>query len=153
MAGLETQRGDAVREFNQTLTLYNRYTAAGEERWKRTRLAGVMVEDRQGQALRHGGAASSSARRTGPVSVGELLAIIPMAGAVGYRPAMEWQLSTPPEGWTLQPGDILLPGDCPLEITASAAELLPWCGRVTVISTILAREQDSLLRHWEVTAR
>lgn len=139
--------------FDQRLTLYNRYIENGKECWRRRLLAGVVAEDRQGQALRHGGAASSSARRIGPVSVGDLWAMIPMAGAAGYCPPTAWQPQNQPDSWTLQPGDVLLPGDCPLEVKDSISELLPWCGRVTVISAILAREQEPLLRHWEVTAR
>lgn len=114
-------------EMTQTVTLWNRWRDGdGRERWQRSLLCGVWVQDKLGEAVRHAGAASSSARRIGPVSVSELLVLVPVRA--GYLSPGQWRQATERVGcWTLQPGDLLAVGDCPLELTDGVAPLCFRC--------------------------
>lgn len=154
MAGLEKRGLTMQREFNQDVTVYNRWPEGDGERWQRTVLHSVAVMDRRGEAIRHSGAASSQARRMGPVNVGEICVLIPQAGRVGYQSEEDWPKLTDHAGqWTLRPGDLLLPGVCEDEVGESAATLLETGKRVGVIGTVTARGENGPLAHWEVMAR
>lgn len=143
-------RGD----FSQVVTLYNRFIDGGEERWQRTVITGVEVMDNMGEAMRHSGAASSSARRMGPVSVSAMTVLVPKGAQGGYLPPMEWRLTENRTGcWTLQPGDTLVPEHCLWEIEESVGELTQRYDRVAVISTVTDFDGRGDLCHWEVTAR
>lgn len=140
--------------FMGVITLYNRILGGMEERWQRTVLQGVAIADRQGEAIRHSGAASSSARRIGPVSVNEMTVLIPKGVQAGYMTPMGWRMAENHMGhWTLQPGDILVPGVCDREVGESIAELMANCDRVAVIGTVADFGSSGALSHWEVTAR
>lgn len=141
-------------DFSDVLTLYNRFVENGKEAWQRTVITGVEVMDRLGEAMRHSGAASSSARRVGPVSVSVLTALLPKRVQPGYLPPMEWRMTENRTGcWTLQPGDILVPESCQREVVESVAELSQECDRVAVIGTVTDFGGRGDLCHWEVTAR
>lgn len=143
-----------VKEFCDTVTLYNRWLEqGGEERWQRSVLQGVWTENRIGEAMRHSGAASSTARRTGPVTVGELKMIIPKSAEQGYMPPEQWQCTADKGGhWTLQPGDPVVLGVCGTEPREGLGELLEQPAQVLTIDSVLWRGIDELA-HWEVTAR
>lgn len=142
-------RGD----FTHNVTLYNRVMEQGGELWRRTPLQGVEVMERVGEAMRHSGAASSSARRVGPVSVSDMTVLIPKGGRSGFLSPIQWRGAVDRTGcWTLQAGDLLVPGICLLEVEGGTAALLEQCERVAVISTVTDYDGGDLA-HWEVTAR
>ncbi|MEG1875359.1 MAG: hypothetical protein RR185_07285 [Angelakisella sp.] len=140
-------------EFTDCVTLYNRRITGDRESWQRKRLDGVHLRNVQGEAIRHSGAASSAARRIGPVTVGELLLLLPQGAGQGYLPPAAWRAAADPTGcFTLQPGDLLVPGDCTVVLTDSPAPLQNQCDRVGVISMVEWFDRGEL-SHWEVTAR
>lgn len=141
-------------EAGGVVTLYNRIGTGGEQRWQRTVLRGVAVLDCQGEAIRHSGAAASSARRIGPVSVGELSVIIPRGVKGGYLTPLAWRMTDDRAGcWTMQPGDIITVGDCPLELLDDTITLMDGCERFATINSVTDFCADCLLAHWEVSAR
>lgn len=140
--------------FSDVVTLYNRFAENGGEGWQRTVISGAEVMDNVGEAMRHSGAASSSARRMGPVSVSAMTVLLPKVAQAGYLTPMEWRMTENRTGcWTLQPGDILVPEHCPWEVVESVAELTERYDRVAVISTVTDFGGRGDLCHWEVTAR
>lgn len=99
--------------FQDTVTIYNKYAAGGEEKWKRTVLRGVFWSSVEGAVL----------RRTGAASADSVVVLIPGAVA-GYVKPKAWDaLTEKGDSWTLRPGDTMARGDVPTEIVRSTREL------------------------------
>lgn len=140
--------------FSDVMTIYNRVMQGGSELWQRTVIRGVELADCRGEAMRHSGAASSSARRVGPVSVSEMTVIIPKRAHGGYLTPMGWRMAENRVGcWTLQAGDVIVPALCATEMRESMEELLEVSDRVAVIGTAVDFGGEGEMSHWEVSAR
>lgn len=140
--------------FSDVITIYNRVTEGNVEAWKRTVISGAEVTGMRGEAIRHSGAASSSARRMGPVSVSEMTVLIPKKAQEGYLAPMNWRMAVNRVGrWTLQAGDVVVPQSCTAEIGESISELKEISDCVAIISTVADFGGESDMSHWEVSAR
>lgn len=127
--------------FNDTVTLYNKYTAGGVEKWKRTVLSGVFWNSVEGAVL----------RKTGAASADSVVVLIP--GSVGgYVKPKAWEALNDKSGsWTVKPGDTMVRGDVPVEIVRSTRELDGLDDVLTV--TTVDDKRFGGLAHLEVSGR
>ncbi len=128
--------------FPHTVTVYNKYTNAGTEKWKRIVLSGVFWDSSKGSVI----------RKTGVSSADGLMLIIPMS-IKGYKKPKEWATLPDKIGfWTLQSGDTIILGDIACEVVRSSKELQQF-DDVLTISNIDTRKYGSSMDHWEVTGK
>lgn len=129
--------------FPHTVTIYNKYTVAQEERWQRTVLRGVFWDSTKGAQLRKAGVASADG----------LTLIIPQSVVPGYIKPKAWaELADKVGRWTLQSGDIVIKGEVAHEVERSTKELLGYDDLLT-ITAVDSREYGGDMAHWEVTGR
>ena len=128
--------------FPHTVTVYNKYTEAGTEKWQRTVLSGVFWDSSKGSVV----------RKTGIASADGLRLIIPMS-IKGYVKPKAWEdLADKTGSWTLQEGDTVILGDISHEVVRSSSELLG-LDDVLSITNIDTRNYGGGMSHWEVTGK
>lgn len=124
----------------QTVTIYNKYGSDNPTRWGRHVLRGVH--------FRGGSGVSTSTMGVSGGQV-ECLLILPLDPC--YVEPATYQATEDKAGiWTLQDGDLILPGEGPKPGTGVIQKDLPGCKRVT---GFVAHIYGSRLDHWEVTTR
>ncbi len=132
--------------FAHTVTVYNKYTENGTEKWQRTVLKGVFWHSIKG----------AIARKTGVTSVDSLQLIIPMlakASRAAYSPPKEWAGLADKSGfWTLQSGDIVVKGVITKDIERSSKEL-QGLDDVLTITSVDTKDFGGDMAHWEVSAK
>lgn len=128
--------------FPHTVTVYNKYTDAGTEKWQRTVLRGVFWDSSKGRVN----------RKTGVSSADGLMLIIPMT-VKGYRKQKAWAaLPDKSDSWTLQSGDIVILGAEDYEVLKSSKELQQF-NDVLTITNVDTRDYGGGMSHWEVTGK
>ena len=126
---------------DQTVTIYNRYGNDNPAMWGRTVLTGVHWMSGFGVA---------PSGQSG-VNGGQLacLLIIPMdnryCNPEAYRAAKDRD-----QFWTIQEGDVLVPGEGPKAESGNIRKTLTGC---KVVTGMVAHIYGSALDHWEVTAK
>lgn len=125
---------------HKTVTIYNKYGDDNPTRWGRHVLRDVY--------FRGGSGVSTS---TTGVSGGQVenLLIVPLNNRY-VNPEAYRGLADKAGLWTLQDGDLILPGEGPEPGTGAIQKEIPGCKRIT---GFVAHIYGSRLDHWEVTAR
>ena len=124
----------------QTVTIYNKYGTDNPARWGRCVLQGVHFK---------GGSGVSTA--TTGVSGGQVEALLIVPKNDGYVSPAGYRAAEDHAGlWTLQDGDLLLPGEGPEPGTGDIRRDIAGCKRIT---DFVEHIYGSRLDHWEVTAR
>lgn len=131
--------------FNDICTIYNKYTAAGVEKWQRTALSGVFWE----------GVRGSNFRKTGLENADSVFVLIPhkVASNRQFLPPQEFlKAEDKSPYWTLQPGDTIIKGSIVYEVVKSSKELEQFdeCCKITKIDN---RAFGGDMAHWEVGAK
>lgn len=132
--------------FNDTITIYNKYTEGGAERWQRTALKGVYWNANKGAVLRKAGAAPTDSATI----------IIPrnIAAGRGYLRPMEWEGRADKRGaWTLQAGDTVVKGCVSVDIQRSIAKELSGLDDVLTITNVDNNDFGGDMAHWEVSGK
>lgn len=116
--------------FNDTCTLYNR-CRDGENglQWYRTALCGINIDIQSKAVVDDKGLVTAN-------SVSVTIPIQADSGGKPYLPRKEWEaLEDKAAAWTMQEGDLLLPGIWPLELggTFRETQLREAAGRVYTI--------------------
>ena len=125
---------------HQTVTIYNKYGNDHPTRWGRHVLRNVHYR---------GGSGISTA--TTGVSGGQVEALLIVPLAPGYVAPAAYRVAEDHTGmWTLQDGDLILPGEGPEPGTGAIQKDFPGCKRIT---GFVEHIYGSRLDHWEVTAR
>lgn len=126
----------------QTITIYNRYGNDNPARWGRTVLAGVHWMSGFGVAPVSGQSGVSGGQMS-------CLLIIPMDNRYcnpdAYRVAENRD-----QFWTIQEGDVIVPGEGPDVGSGNIRQALPGC---KVVTGMVAHIYGSAMDHWEVTAK
>ena len=129
--------------FNDTVTVYNKYTESNVERWQRTVLSGVFWDSSKGATV----------RKTGVSSADGLMLIISIE-ITGYRKPKEWaSLSDKTGTWTLQSGDVAILGEIDYEVVRSSSELAKKFDDVLTINNVDTRNYGGDMSHFEVTGK
>ncbi len=131
--------------FNDTVTIYNKYSDGNIEKWQRTVLTGVFWDSSKGAILRKTGASSDDG----------LMLLMPRdVNATGkYLKPKEWAaLADKSECWTLQSGDSVILGDIDHEIVKSSKELQQFDNLIT-ISLVDTKGFGDDMAHWEVSGK
>ncbi len=131
--------------FNDTCTIYNKYTENKIEKWQRTVLIGVFWDEVQG----------SNFRKTGIENADSVFILIPkfVKADKQFLPSNEWQNAEDKSlYWTLQPGDTIVKGNITYEVLKSSKELEQFdeCYKITKIDN---RDFGGDMSHWELGAR
>ncbi len=117
----------------ETCTVYNKYTAADEERWERTVVEGVFWDGTRGAVM----------RRTGVAGGDSAMLLIPNHARTGgkeYLPPKVWEKAADKSKcWTVQPGDRIVRGECPAELEGSSRILEEWDDVMTVTAVAMRR--------------
>lgn len=132
--------------FNDTVTLYNKYTDNGAEKWKRTVLRGVFWSSVEGAVM----------RKTGAASADSVVIVIPrrIAQGAGYYKPKAWEARADKSAsWTLRAGDTVVKGELDLDIMRSAAKELSGYDDVLTITTVDDKDYGSRMAHWEVSGK
>lgn len=125
-----------------TITLYNKYTSAGTEYWKRTVISGVYWNSVKG----------SMAQKSGPASADSVVLIIPHSAASGYVKPKAWTaLSDRSSSWTLQPGDKAVKGTCSVTATQSLTTALANTDDVITVTRTDDKDFGGGMAHFEVS--
>ena len=135
--------------FPHTVTLYNKHTEAGIEKWQRTVLPGVFWSSSKGAVL----------RKMGVVTPDGLQAttqiIIPMSVNVfrKYLKPEVWKAKTDKtDSWTLQAGDTMVLGEITQEVVATSKELRQ-LDDVILITAVDTKNFGAGMSNWEVTGK
>lgn len=132
--------------FPDTVTIYNKFTEAGIEKWQRTVISGVFWSSIKGATM----------RKTGVQSVDSVQLIIPMtanAARASYQEPLAWSASAnKADSWTLQSGDVVLLGSIDTEILKSTKELQGYDSRL-VITSVDTKHFGGGMAHWEVSGK
>lgn len=124
----------------QTVTIYNKYGNDAPSLWGRHVLHGV-----------HWMTGTGVSTATTGVSGGQVECLLVIPRDAGYRAPEAYQNAEGKAGlWTLQDGDLILPGEGPDPGTGNLQKALPGCKRIT---GFVDHGYGSGLDHWEVTAR
>ena len=127
---------------NDAVTIYNKYTEAGAERWRRTVLRGVFWNSVEGAVL----------RRTGAASADRVVVLIQLS-LPGYVKPRAWEaMEDKGRSWTVQPGDTMVRGAVDIEISRSAAKELARLDDVLTVTTVDAKSFGRLA-HLEVSGK
>ena len=131
--------------FNDTVTVYNKYTDNRVEKWQRTVLIGVFWNSIKGAIM----------RKTGVASADSLQLLIPcnIRTNRAYKPPKEWaRLEDKTNHWTLQSGDIVVKGNINYEVIKSSSELNQFDDCLK-ISSVDHKPFGGSMSHWEVSAK
>lgn len=128
--------------FPHTVTVYNKFTDAGSEKWKRTVLSGVFWDSSKGAVN----------RKTGVTSADGLLLIIPMS-IKGYVKPKAWTALSDKTGfWTLQSSDTVILGSISYEVVKSSKELQQF-DDVLTINNVDTKGFGGDMAHFEVSGK
>lgn len=132
---------------NADITIYNHYVTSGAEAYAMSQIAGVAWENRK---------ASNTLAVGGRIKADQATIYIPMARDANYKDPQDWQDLADKTGyWTIQPGDLIVRGIIPDEISASLtpSDLKRTYNDVLVISSVDKMDNGSrALQHWKVSA-
>lgn len=132
--------------FNDSITLYNKYTLNGIEKWKRTVISGVFFDKSQGRNF----------NKTGSDKANKALIVIPKVNMrmAGYLSPKEFALTeNKTDKWTLQDDDTIVKGSILHEITKSTKELYQQYDDVFVITSVDFKDFGDNMANWEVNAK
>jgi len=128
--------------FYDTITLYNRYESGGTEQWQRTVLRGVYWNSVRG----------SRAQKSGPASSDSVSLIIPHNALSGYVKPKAWGTQSNHGGsWTLQSGDKVVKGICPVTVTQKLTAALESTDDVITITRVDDKDFGGGMAHFEVS--
>lgn len=131
--------------FNDTCTIYNKYTENKIEKWQKTVLYGVFWD----------GVRGSNFRKTGIENADSVFILIPQKARSDrqFLSPQEWiNAIDKNKYWTLQPGDTIIKGNIIYEVEKSSKELEQFneCYKITKIDN---KPFGGDMAHWEVGAK
>lgn len=133
------------RIFRDTITLYNKYSDNGIEKWQRTVIKGVFWNAIKGAVT----------RRTGVSSADSLQLFIPFSAKVSriYKPPKAWQALADKSGfWTIKSEDTVVKGEINTEVVKSSSELKAFDDCLTVTS-VDVKDVGNTMSHFEVSGK
>ena len=132
--------------FNNSITIYNKYTDNGVEKWKRTIIHGVYFDSTRGRNF----------NKSGNDKVNKAQVIIPKTNMrmTGYLSPKDFNSAEDKTNkWTLQEDDTIVKGEINYEIIKSTKELYQNYENVYVITSVDYKDFGNDMSHWEVNAR
>lgn len=132
---------------NCDITIYNKYTVAREERYKRTVVRGVLWENRKG----------SNVIQMGSIEADSVRIFIPFSKGTYYLPPASWKIiAGSTSKWTLKPGDFIVRNAVPdiISNTFTMADLKEKYDDVVRITSVDRMDVgSSSMQHWEIGAK
>lgn len=132
--------------FNNSITIYNKYTEIGIEKWKRTIINGVYFDDTRGRNF----------NKSGNEKANKAQVIIPKTNMrmTGYLSPKDFIASEDKTNkWTLQEDDTIIKGEINYEIVKSTKELYQNYDNVFIITSVDYKDFGDDMSHWEVNAK
>lgn len=131
--------------FNDTCTIYNKYTENKIEKWQRTVLGGVFWDGVRGYNF----------RKTGIENADSVFILIPQkvrSDRTFLLPNEFLNTVDKNKYWTLQPGDTIIKGNIIYEVEKSSKELEQFneCYKITKVDN---KPFGGDMAHWEVGAK
>ncbi len=132
--------------FNNSITLYNKYTENGTEKWKRTIISGVYFDSIKGHNF----------NKSGNEKANKAQIIIPKRNMKmnDYLRPKEFEGAIDKSNkWTIQDDDTIVRGEISFEIVKSTKELYQHYDNVFVVTSVDFKDFGNDMSHWEVNAK